>query len=291
MVEKLLGARLHEYKGDDQPTWTEWLPFIQCKSWRDSLYNLRNSLTIINVICFLILLPADQLNTTVHGVMKTTPYELVFGQPPRQNIFPGVVKSEIMEEDIEDILKEEEEEEEEKVKDEHLDSCDEENRDNSQDENQGGDEENREKSQETQNKSPDNENQDNGPDGENQDKSPDDENQGKSTDGENQGKSTDGENQGKSPDFLATTEKHRQLREAADKQYRLNAERMKLKYCKAKRKKVLTFSEGDFVSVRIPRIDRTSTDFHRLPCVVVERLGSEFHLCRLRYITKYTDWY
>ena len=30
MVEKLLVARLHEYKGDDQPTWTEWLPFIQC---------------------------------------------------------------------------------------------------------------------------------------------------------------------------------------------------------------------------------------------------------------------
>ena len=32
MVEKLLGACLHEYKGDDQLTWTEWLPFIQCKS-------------------------------------------------------------------------------------------------------------------------------------------------------------------------------------------------------------------------------------------------------------------
>ena len=31
MVENLLGARLHEYVGDDQPTWTEWLPFIQCK--------------------------------------------------------------------------------------------------------------------------------------------------------------------------------------------------------------------------------------------------------------------
>ena len=30
-VEKLLGARLHEYEGNDQPTWTEWLPFIQCK--------------------------------------------------------------------------------------------------------------------------------------------------------------------------------------------------------------------------------------------------------------------
>ena len=38
IIEKLLGARLHEYKEDDQPTWTEWLPFIQCKfSLGDSL--------------------------------------------------------------------------------------------------------------------------------------------------------------------------------------------------------------------------------------------------------------
>ena len=201
--------------------------------------------------------------------MRTTPYELVFGQPPRQNIFPSVVKSEVMEEDIEDILKEEED----KVKHEHLDSCDEENKDNTQDENQGGDEENRDKSQETQDKSQDGENQDKSPDGENQDKSP------------------DGENQGKSPDFLATTEKHRQLREAADKQYRLNAERMKLKYCKAKRKKVLTFSEGDFVSVRIPRMIGyllTFTDYHVL---WLSAWGLNSIFTGLRYITKYIDWY
>ena len=37
------------------------------------------------MFCFLIHLPTDQLNTTKHGVMKTTPYELVFGQSPRQN--------------------------------------------------------------------------------------------------------------------------------------------------------------------------------------------------------------
>lgn len=30
-VEKLFGARLHEYQGSDYPPWTEWLPFIQCK--------------------------------------------------------------------------------------------------------------------------------------------------------------------------------------------------------------------------------------------------------------------
>ena len=79
---------------------------------------------------------------------------------------------------------------------------------------------------------------------------------------------------------LGTSQKHLRTRIEADKQYRLNADRMKLKYCKAKRKKVVAFTRGDFVSIKIPRIDRTSTDFHRLPCVVVERLGSKYHLYR-----------
>ena len=42
------------------------------------------------------------------------------------------------------------------------------------------------------------------------------------------------------------------------------------------------FNVGDFISVRIPRIDRSSTDSHRLPCVIVERLGETFHLYRLK---------
>ena len=36
--------------------------------------------------------------------MKTSPYELVFGQPPRQCIFPGANKTQILEEDIEDLI-------------------------------------------------------------------------------------------------------------------------------------------------------------------------------------------
>ena len=47
---------------------------------------------------------ADQLNTTVNGTMKTTPYELVFGQPSRQSIFLGVSGIGIMEEDVQDLL-------------------------------------------------------------------------------------------------------------------------------------------------------------------------------------------
>ena len=50
---------------------------------------------------------ADQLNTTVHGTMKTTPYELVFGQPPRQGIFHGIKGPSVMEEDVEDIMEDE----------------------------------------------------------------------------------------------------------------------------------------------------------------------------------------
>ena len=81
---------------------------------------------------------------------------------------------------------------------------------------------------------------------------------------------------------LTTSTKHDFLRKEADKQYRINAERMQLKYSKGRRKKVQTFSAGDAVSIRIPRIDRTSTDSMRLPCIVVERLGSKFFLYRLR---------
>ena len=45
-----------------------------------------------------------------------------------------------------------------------------------------------------------------------------------------------------------------------------------------------TFSVGNFVSVKIPMIDRTPTDLHRVPSVVVEILGKENHLYRLRCV-------
>ncbi len=37
--------------------------------------------------------------------MKATPFELVFGQPPRTTVFPGVT-GHVMEEDVEDLLEE-----------------------------------------------------------------------------------------------------------------------------------------------------------------------------------------
>lgn len=59
---------------------------------------------------------------------------------------------------------------------------------------------------------------------------------------------------------------------------------MKMKYAKGKRRKVHTFAVGDFVGVRVPKLDRSSTDSHRLMCVVVQKLGKKYHLYRLRYI-------
>ena len=46
----------------------------------------------------------DQLNSTIHGTLKVSPYELVFGQPPCQNLFPGACGTGILEEDVEDIF-------------------------------------------------------------------------------------------------------------------------------------------------------------------------------------------
>ena len=67
------------------------------------LYYLRHILTI-KLACYLYL---DQLNSTTHGTMLKSPYELVFGQPPRHNLFPGVEGSLISEEEVDDIIEDE----------------------------------------------------------------------------------------------------------------------------------------------------------------------------------------
>ncbi len=38
-----------------------------------------------------IIVRTDQLNITIQTSVKSTPYELVFGQPPRKTVFPGVI--------------------------------------------------------------------------------------------------------------------------------------------------------------------------------------------------------
>ena len=79
---------------------------------------------------------------------------------------------------------------------------------------------------------------------------------------------------------LATMKKHRNVREKADFQYRRNAKRMKHKHSLVH--KVKKFVVGQSVSLRIPRIDRTATDVHRLPCVIVQVVGKTQDMYRLR---------
>ncbi len=82
---------------------------------------------------------------------------------------------------------------------------------------------------------------------------------------------------------MSTSEKHRQIRVDADARYRLNAEGMQLKYCKSKNKKIQTFAVGAVTfAVRVPKIDRSSTDSHRVMCVIVEKLGRKQYLYRLK---------
>ena len=58
------------------------------------------------LMILLIIIILDQLNTTVHGTMLKSPYELAFGQPPRLGVFPGAKTGMITEEEVEDIIEE-----------------------------------------------------------------------------------------------------------------------------------------------------------------------------------------
>ena len=79
---------------------------------------------------------------------------------------------------------------------------------------------------------------------------------------------------------LATTEKHLPVRQIADKEYLKNANRMMVKY--NLKHKVKEFHVGGCVTVRIPRIDRASTDPNRLPCIIVQVIGTARAMYRLR---------
>ena len=193
--------------------------------------------------------------------MKTTPYELVFGQPPHLSVFPGAKRNCVMEEDVEDLFEE--------------NSTTDPSQNQPQIETISEPDIHAQIELETETMS---------------EQSNSDTYLKTETTAEQLNLDTFPQSETTSEQHnldsfpLGTSAKHFNLRKEADKHYRRNAESMKLKYCKGKRKKVLTFRVGDFVSVRIPRIDRSSTDSHRLLCVIVERLGSKFHLYRLRYM-------
>ena len=81
-MEEMIACHFHESKGTK--SWTDWLHEIQCKY---------NHLLYISII-------ADKLNTCMHATTKTTPYQLVFGQPPHSSPFPGTTKGIVVEEAV-----------------------------------------------------------------------------------------------------------------------------------------------------------------------------------------------
>ena len=72
-----------------------------------------------------------------------------------------------------------------------------------------------------------------------------------------------------------------QIRGTADRKYLASAKKMSDRY--KKRHNTRSFSLGEKVSLRIPRIDRASSDLSRLPCVIVDIAGEDQSLYRLRY--------
>eukprot|EP00731_Ephydatia_muelleri_P032771 Em0024g315a len=81
-------------------------------------------------------------------------------------------------------------------------------------------------------------------------------------------------------DALSTSLKHKKIRIKADRKYLSSAKKMAEGY--NKQHSTLSFVIGESVSVRIPRIDRASSDLSLLPCVVVEIVGGDQSLYRLR---------
>ena len=81
---------------------------------------------------------------------------------------------------------------------------------------------------------------------------------------------------------LATIEKHRAVREAANEHYFKNAEKMILKYSGRKGRRAATFTVGQNVSVRVPSVDRSGTKALRVPSVIAEVRGRKDFNLRLR---------
>ena len=79
----------------------------------------------------------------------------------------------------------------------------------------------------------------------------------------------------KSYNHLTTCDRHKAIWEAANLEYRKNAERMKLQYAKRKHKQVTVYNFGDKVTLRIPRSERSKTDMSRL-CIGSEAWTTPF---------------
>lgn len=73
------------------------------------------------------------------------------------------------------------------------------------------------------------------------------------------------------PVFSVTSPRRKFIRKNVTESLAKNAERMKVKYSKKKRIKVADYAVGDKVTVKIPKLDRNSTDSKRLKGIIVKK--------------------
>ena len=83
-------------------------------------------------------------------------------------------------------------------------------------------------------------------------------------------------------DHHETGSTHKQICSHVKRHTRIAAEKMKTKYNKCKRTKIVEFSIGDSVTVKVPKLDRGHCGLCTLPGVVVKRVRGCYKI-----ITKY----
>ena len=222
------------------------------------------------VCVFPCVLITDQMNSTVHGTMGSSPYEIAFGQPPHGTVFPGAVGS-VNEEDVEELLVGGNEESSCVVRDQgrsaafqHANTV------------EGSCEQVMSLGETTaiDSSTLDEESRfcreeefmldihDFSDQASSEDKVED-------SDGEDGGDEEEEEEEEEEED-VRVLGKHMAVRRAADLRYRANAEKLVNKFSAAKRKRIAVFALGDTVSVKIRGIDRVGADALRVPGKIVE---------------------
>ena len=92
-------------------------------------------------------------------------------------------------------------------------------------------------------------------------------------------------------DYHETVSAHKLIRGHVKRHTRIAAEKMKTKYNKCKRTKIVQFSIGDAVTVIVPRPDRGPCDQRRLPGVIVKK--RDCYTIRTKYgiLKQRSDYY
>jgi hypothetical protein len=75
--------------------------------------------------------------------------------------------------------------------------------------------------------------------------------------------------------FEVAIKSSRILRERVNKNQDIAADKMSIKHDKKRNKVTMVYNRGDYVTLKIPRIDRGSSDLPRLPCQVISITGTE----------------